>query len=100
MLVTRLGEVLKHPPPPDTFLVDASQLLYHITWPSSGTVGNLATVIETRIANYNMPETQVIIDWYNGISAKDHERQRRAGEGSTRYQITHNSRSNDEKQGQ
>jgi hypothetical protein len=47
--------------------------------------------METRIANYNMPKTQVIFDWYNGISAKDHERQRRAGEGSTRYQITHNS---------
>jgi hypothetical protein len=33
-------------------------------------------------------ETYVIFDWY--ISAKDHERQRGAGEGSTRYQLSHN----------
>ncbi|KAG7157884.1 hypothetical protein Hamer_G026018 [Homarus americanus] len=38
VLVKRLGVVIKNPPPPDTLLVDASQLLYHIVWPSSGTV--------------------------------------------------------------
>ena len=30
----------------------------------------------------------VIFDRYTGISAKDHEMQRRAGEGSARYQMT------------
>ena len=30
----------------------------------------------------------VIFDRYDGISAKDHERQRRAGEVSAQYQMT------------
>ncbi|KAG7157436.1 hypothetical protein Hamer_G005871, partial [Homarus americanus] len=36
-------------------------------------------------------KTCVIFDWYDGINAKDHERQRRAGEGSTAYQLSLNS---------
>ena len=33
-------------------------------------------------------KTYVIFDQYDGISAKDHERYRRAGEGSTEYKLT------------
>ena len=91
VLVSRLGIIIQNPPPPDTLLVDASQLLYHVVWPSSGTVGDLAKGMETRLINYKGAETYVIFDRYDGISAKDHERQRRAGKGSTEYQLTLNS---------
>ena len=88
VLVSRLGVTISNPPSPDTLLVDASQLLYHIVWPSSGTVGDLADGMRSRLINYNGVETYVIFDRYDGISAKDHERQRRAGEGSAQYQRT------------
>jgi len=47
VLVNRLGVILKNPSPPDTLLMDASQLLYYIVWPSSGTVSNLAEGIKS-----------------------------------------------------
>ena len=71
--------------------MDASQLLYHIVWPSSGNVGDLAQGMKSRLINYGSVETYIIFDRHDGISAKDHERQRRAGEGSTAYQLTLNS---------
>ena len=43
--------------------------------------------MKNRLVNYKV-ETYVIFDRYDGISAKDHERHRRAGEGSTAYQLT------------
>ena len=88
MLVSQLGVTISNPPSPDTLLVDASQLLYHIVWPSSGTVGDLADGMRSRLIKYNGVETYVIFDRYDGISAKDHERQRRAREGSAQYQLT------------
>ncbi len=88
MLVSRLGVPVSNPTSPDTLLVDASQLLYHIVWPSSGTVGDLAEGMRSRLIKYNRVETYVIFDRYDGISAKDHERQRRAGEGSAKYHMT------------
>ena len=88
VLVSRLGVTISNPPSPDTLLVDASQLLHHIVWPSSGTVGDLADGMRSRLIKYNGVETYVIFDRYDGISAKDHERQRRAGEGSAQYQLT------------
>ena len=88
VLVSRLGVTISNPPSPDTLLVDASQLLYHIVWPSSGTVGDLADGMRSRLIKYNGVETYVIFDRYDGISAKDHETQRRAGEGSAQYQLT------------
>jgi hypothetical protein len=87
-LVARLGIKIPSPPPPDTLLVDASQLLYHIVWPSSGTVGDLTKGMATRLVKYGKAETYVIFDQYDGVSAKDHERKRRAGGGSHEYQMT------------
>ena len=55
-------------------------------WPSSGTAGDLAEGMKTHLINYRDyrgAETYVIFDQYDDISAKDHERQRRAGKGST-----------------
>lgn len=47
--------------------------------------------MKSRLGNHRGTETYVIFDRHEGISAKDHERQRRAGDGSTRYQLTLNS---------
>ncbi len=91
VLVHRHGVVINSPPPPDTLLVDASQLLYHIVWPSSGTVSDVANGMKSRLTSYKGAITYVIFDRYDGVSAKDHERQRRAGEGSIEYQLTLNS---------
>ena len=78
VLVSRLGVTISNPPSPDKLLV----------WPSSGTVGDLADGMRSRLIKYNGVETYVIFDRYDGISAKDRERQRRAGEGSAQYQLT------------
>jgi hypothetical protein len=91
VLVNHLGVSISNPPPANTLLVDASQLLYHIVWPSMGTVADLAEGMKSRLINYRGTETYVIFDRHDGISAKDHERQRRAGKGSTGYQLTLNS---------
>ena len=48
-------------------------------------------ILKSRFINYGGVETYIIFDRHDGISAKDHERQRRAGEGSTAYQLTLNS---------
>ena len=72
-------------------LVDSSQLLYHIVWPSSDTVSDVANGMKSRLVKHSGVETYVTFDRYDSASAKDHERQRRAGEGSTEYQLTLNS---------
>ena len=84
MLVKLLGVAVKNPSPPDVLPVDASQLLYHIVWPSSGTVEDLADGMKNRLVSYQV-ETYAIFARYDGTSAKDHERHRRAVEGSTAY---------------
>ena len=87
MLVNRLYVTVSNPPSPDKLLMDASQLLYHIVWPSSGTMGDLAEGMCSRLIKYNGVETYIIFDLYDGISWKDHERQMRTGEGSAHYQM-------------
>ena len=68
-------------------LLDASQLLYHFVSPSSGTVSDVANGMTSRLVKHSRSkclhsvDTYVIFDRYEGASAKDHERQRRAGEG-------------------
>ena len=42
VIVHRLGIDKNNSPNPDTLLVDASQLLYYIVWPLSGTVSDVA----------------------------------------------------------
>ena len=91
VLLHRLGSITTSGPPPDLMLVDASQLLYHIVWPSSGTLGDVANGMKYRLGKHSGVGTYVIFDRYDGASAQDHERQRRAGDGSTEYQLTLNS---------
>ena len=85
-LVKRICVVSHTPSPPDVVLVDASQLLYRIVWPSAGTIAGIAESMKRRISTYCT--SGIFFDWYDSIGAKDHERRRRAGEGSTPYQLS------------
>ena len=87
VLVQRLEILEPNPPVPDVVLIDASQLIYHVVWPSSGTVSDLAAGMGPRLKGYNT-KTFVIFDRYEQVSAKDHERQRRAGESYPEYRLT------------
>lgn len=87
VIVQRLGVLVSNPHPPEVVLVDASQLVYHVVWPSFGTVTDLAASMGHRLNRYDA-KTFVIFDRYDQVSAKDHERQRRVGEFSTEYQLS------------
>ena len=77
-LVKKLAVVSTEPSNPDYVIVDAGQLLYHIVWPSGGTVSTIATSMATKLQPYNALPTTVVFDRYGKVSAKDHERERRA----------------------
>ena len=62
----------------DYVIVAAGQLLYHIVWPSDGTVSTIATSMGARLQPCNALPTTVVFDRYGNVSAKDHERERRA----------------------
>ena len=87
VLIQRLGILEPNPPVPDVVLIDASQLIYHVVWPSSRTVADLAAGMGHRLKCYNS-QTFVIFDRYEQVSAKYHERQRRARESSTDYRLS------------
>jgi len=71
VLVQQLGIPVCNPQPPDVVIVDASQLIYHVVWPSSGTVADLAASMGHRLSCYNT-QTFVIFVKYLQMSAKDH----------------------------
>lgn len=84
LVVQQLGA-----PDPDVVIVDAQQLLYHVVWPCAGDASVLAESIKGRISCYPAgTEKIVVFDRYDDLSAKDHERMRRAGEGSINYNLT------------
>ena len=85
-LVKKLGEVLSQPRKPEAVIVDAQQLIYHVTWPLQGTAVQLASSMEHRIQKYDCAKV-VVFDKYQELSAKDHERIRRGGVGSKSYNI-------------
>lgn len=91
-LANRLGVQQPNAPSPDTVIVDAQQLLYHIVWPHGGDASTLAETMKQRLSRYPVDTEQVLVfDKYKDVSAKDHERVRRGGEGSTDYNLTVNS---------
>ena len=49
VLTQRLGVIDSNPNGPDVVLVDASQLMYHVVWPSTGTVADLAASMGKRL---------------------------------------------------
>ena len=80
------------PDAPHIVIVDGQQLLYHIVWPCAGSTSDLATSMKDRLGQYQPTEVLVIFDRYDGRSAKDHERIRRAGEGAVNYNISASSK--------
>ena len=84
ILANRLGLKQVSAPAPDIVIVDMQQMLYHIVWPHGGDASDLSENIKRRLACYSAGTEQVLVfDRYDKLSAKDHERMRRAGEGST-----------------
>ena len=70
-------------------LVDAQQLLYHIVWPNVGDTSALVDSLKQYLLSYpNGSKKILVFDKYHDSSAKDHERMRRAGEGSSRYNLS------------
>jgi len=89
VLANRLGVKQLDAPAPDIVIVDAQQLLYHIIWPHGGDASIVIESIKRRLSCYpDGTEKILVFDRYNDISAKDHERKRRGGEGSTDYNLT------------
>ena len=64
-------------------IVDAQQCMYHVIWPCGGTVESL----NARLAMCGPAEKILVFDRYDDVSAKDHERQRRAGVGSSNFNL-------------
>ena len=60
VLVKCLGVPVNSAPAPDTVLVDASQLLYHVVWPVAGTAGDIALNSGVRLSHYP-PEARKIV---------------------------------------
>ena len=79
-LVERLGVKLQLP---DVVIVHAQQLMYHVIWPCGGTVESL----NGRLAMCGPVEKILVFDRYDDVSAKDHERQWRAGVGSSTFNL-------------
>ena len=75
-LMKKLAIVSTEPSNPDYVIVDAGQLLYHIVWPSDGTVSTIATSMVAKLQPYNALLTTVVFDRYGNVSAKDNERER------------------------
>ena len=92
VLVKRLGVPLREVQTLDMVIVDTQQLMYHITWPVAGNASVLVESMKHRLARYPPDcDKLLVFDKYHDISAKDHERIRRAGEGSINYNLTINS---------
>jgi len=87
ILVHKLGVKHHKPPHPDVIIMDAHKPLYHVVWPCGGSVGMLAESLKARLALYAAIEKILVFDRYSEISAKDHERQRRAGVGSNTFNL-------------
>ena len=87
-LVSKLKVDDLQPYAPDIVIVDGQQLLYDIVWPCAGSASDLANSMKDRLGQYQPTEVVVIFDRYDDMSAKDHERIRRAGEGAVNYNIT------------
>ena len=95
VLVKHLGAVLSNPPVPDVVFVDGGQLLYHLVWPVSGTVKDIATSAITRMTFaytlFGVKQVCVVFDNYkNHQTAKDHTRLQRTGGETREYQLTMN----------
>ena len=88
-LAHKLCVTTLHPSPPDITIIDMSQLLYRIVWPLKANAPAIVESINTKLSH--IPGEKVLLFYkYHDISAKDHERMRRAGLGSINYDLTVN----------
>ena len=74
---------------PDVTIVDVSRLLYHIVWPHRGDASVIVASISTRLSTL-AGDKVLVFDKYYDVSAKDHDRMRRAGIGFISYDLTNN----------
>ena len=80
-MVKRLGIVDIYPKPADTLIVDVSRVFYHTVLSHGGSPSDLIASIEERLSNYSDAIKKIVVfDKYQDISAKDHDRMRRASE--------------------
>ena len=89
ILVRKLGSTIASPSDPDILLIYGNRRLYHVVWPVPGTVENIAASIKARLGTLSY-KVYVIFDRYDGVSAKDHERLRRPGDGTRPYHLATN----------
>lgn len=86
-LVHKLCVTQKEQLPAEMVIIDAQQLLYHVVWPVGGDVKVLAASMKRRLDKYTNPKKILVFDKYQKLSPKDRERIRRAGVGSTDYNL-------------
>ena len=89
-LVKRIGVVAISPKSADTIIVDVPLLFYHIIRPLGGSLFEVFASIEERLSKYTEATSKkiVVFDKYHDISAKDHERMRRASETVIDYDLS------------
>ena len=76
---------------PDIVIVDMQQMLSRIVWSHGGEASDLSENTKRRLSCYCAGTQQdLVFDRYNDLSDKDHEITRRAGDGSTDYNLTAN----------
>ena len=56
-------------PSPDVVLIDAQQLLNHITWPHEGTAANLVDSMKHKMLKYSDSDKILVFDKYEDGSA-------------------------------
>ena len=83
----RLGSDSENVPKPNVLLVD------HIVWRTSETMADIADSCKVCHTSGEKCQGATIFiifaqEAYEGLSVKDHERQRRAGEGAAIYKLT------------
>ena len=83
-LVPLLCVLQSQPKEPSITIVDAQQLLYHVTWPLKANVEALFKSVKSYL-DLCKGKKILVFDKYHTMSAKDHERVRRAGLGSVDY---------------
>ena len=88
VLANRLGVLQRNASAPGIIIVDAQQLLYHVTWPHGGDAAILVESMKHSLSHYPADSQKILVFDKYDVSAKDHERMRRAGEGSTYYNLT------------
>ena len=73
----------------DIVIVDIQQLLYRIVWPHGGSPSDVVESIRHRLSRYpHEAEKIIVFDKYQDVSAKDHERMRRAVEVPIDYELS------------